>query len=224
MKVKVKVKMKSMVEFCAGSATVASAFKAAGCITWTTDIFQKDGKIDKVANIMELTPDDIPDADFIWFSPPCNTFSIANLQAGHWDKTKPLTKAAEDALALVEHGIELILKKDPAYFIIENPRGLLRLQPLMKKFPRVTVTYCQYGSKIQKPTDLWGRFPTQWKPRSCRPGASCHQAAPRGSTGGLQGVAKRDRAIVPYPLAHELASAARNDFPRSSWARLEEWC
>ena len=216
--------MKSMAELCAGSATVASAFKAAGCTTWTTDLFQNEGKIDKVCDIMELTPEDIPDADFIWFSPPCNTFSVANLRSGHWDKATAMTKEAEQALALVEHGLALIKAKNPAYFVIENPRGLLRLQPVMKQFPRETVTYCQYGSPMQNPPDLWGRFPVQWKPRACSPGASCHEAAPRGSSqGGLQAITKGQRAIVPYQLAHELASNARNDFPHSSWRRIDEW-
>jgi len=51
-----------------------------------------------------------------------------------------------------------------------------------------------------------------WTPRQpCRNGARCHEAAPRGSKTGTQGLKDSvQRAIVPRALCEELAAACDN--------------
>ena len=53
--------------------------------------------------------------------------------------------------------------------------------------------------------DLWGDVPN-WRARSaCRNGDSCHDAAPRGSRTGTQGLkGAKTRSMVPYELSKEL--------------------
>ena len=99
------------------------------------------------------------------------------------------------------HTIGIIAGISPMAWMIENPRGALRKMPFMQSLPRVTVTYCQYGDSRMKPTDLWGIVPN-WNPRPmCKNGSSCHEAAPRGSKTGTQGLANQeDRAVVPLGL------------------------
>lgn len=146
--------------------------------------------------------------DFIWASPPCTTFSVASI-GKHWnlDKT-PKTESASEAIKLVEHTINLIKELQPEFYLIENPRGMLRTLPVMKELNRYTVTYCQYGDTRMKPTDLWGFIPF-WNPRpACKNGEPCHEAAPRGARTGTQGLkgAKR-RSEVPYQLGKEILDA-----------------
>ena len=59
-----------------------------------------------------------------------------------------------------------------------------------------------------KPTDLWGSV-TNWVERiPCKNGQGCHEAAPRGSKTGTQGLkGAKDRSRVPYELGKEILDA-----------------
>lgn len=130
--------------------------------------------------------------DLILASPPCEAFSVMTI-GRNWtrdDRDRPLPKTdkAALALALVDATLSLIGRLDPAYWVIENPRGMLRKQESVSRFDRRTVTYCQFGEAYMKPTDLWGGFPPSLDlPAPCKPNAPCHVAAPRGSMTGIQG-------------------------------------
>ena len=120
---------------------------------------------------------------------------------------KPKTEQAKNGIKIIEKTVELInyiknLNPNVKY-IIENPRGMLRKLDLIP-FERYTVTYCQYGDRRMKPTDIWTNI--NWIPRKmCKNGQPCHEAAPRGSRTGTQGL-KNDfeRSKVPYQLCNEL--------------------
>ena len=72
----------------------------------------------------------------------------------------------------------------------------------MAVIPAHTVTYCQYGARAMKPTDI---FTNASDPRFCPPcrnGAPCHESAPRGSKSGTQGLANaRERGASPERCA-----------------------
>ena len=149
--------------------------------------------------------------DFIWASPPCTAFSVASI--GHyWEQGESFIRPARpEALAaqeLVIRTLEIIRLLAPHYWLMENPRGMLRKMHFMAQYPRTTVTYCQYGDTRMKPTDLWGRMPWGWRPRpACKNGDPCHTPAPRGSRTGTQGiVGSVDRSRVPYELSQEICS------------------
>jgi len=74
----------------------------------------------------------------------------------------------------------------------------------MQDFKRFTVTYCQYGDTRQKPTDIWTNF--DWKPKPmCKPKATCHISAPRGSRTGTQGLKNaKERSVIPPNLFREI--------------------
>lgn len=59
-----------------------------------------------------------------------------------------------------------------------------------------------------KPTDLWG-IVEGWNHREpCKNGMPCHEAAPRGSRTGTQGLkGAKDRSRVPYELGQEILTA-----------------
>lgn len=150
--------------------------------------------------------------DFIWASPPCTAFSVSSI-SHHWDNSsgspQPRTEAAIHNQELVRHTVALIRDlSPPGGWLIENPRGMLRKLPPVQGLPRRTVTYCQYGDTRMKPTDLWGEV-IGWEPKPpCNKGDPCHEAAPRGSRTGTQGIASaKDKARVPYGLGLELLRA-----------------
>ena len=106
-------------------------------------------------------------------------------------------------MALAYKCIELIQQLKPKYWIIENPRAGLRNIWFMKPLERTTVSYCQYGGKNMKPTDLWNNFGFEGK--CCKNGESCHEAAPRGSNKGTQGEkSTEERGIIPEQLCLDI--------------------
>ena len=156
--------------------------------------------------------------DIIWASPPCRTFSIASCST-HWSKEDgvftPKTEDAKTGLNIIKKMKEIIdhytKLNHEVYFIIENPRGLLRKMPEMQiyNYNRQTVWYCQYGDTRAKPTDIWTNI--NWIPRPvCKNGnPNCgHEKAPRGSKTGTQGLSNNyERSKVPSQLCKELINS-----------------
>lgn len=197
-------------DFFAGTGSATKAFEDRGHTVIKVELdpyFEADER-----DIFKLTADELIGKygrpEFIWASPPCQSFSVASISK-HWtiDK-KPKTEAARLAIELVSHTLTLIKQLNPSKgWLMENPRGMLRKQPIMKDLERRTITYCQYGDNRMKPTDLWG-FVDGWinKP-ACKNGDKCHQSAPRGSISGTQGIkGAKNRSMIPYKLGEELAN------------------
>ena len=157
--------------------------------------------------------------DIVWASPPCTTFSVASIKH-YWKDGKPKNEKALHGIKIIKKTIEIIKQINPKFFIIENPRGMLRKQDFMQKLKRDTVTYCQYGAPTQKPTDLWNNLNHKFKER-CKPGSPCHEKASRGARAGVQGITnsftnlgsagKIQRAIVPKELCLEIIKFCEED-------------
>lgn len=159
-----------------------------------------------LANVQDLRFPGLPPIDrpfdLVLASPPCQAFSVAALQHHHKDHIPD--QHVSEALGLVATTLRLIAEVRPRWWVLENPRGMLRTY-LGK--PKETVFLCAYGSPWMKPTDLWGRYPGHLA-RPCAP----HESAPRGSNNnGVQGV--RDpalRAKLPIGLGAELLRRMRD--------------
>lgn len=167
-------------------------------------------KPDVCMNILEAD-DDSYHCDVLWASPPCQGFSVAVI-GRNWNYDKsPKTDSARLAMKLAQKTISIIESSNPKIWFIENPRGMLRKMPFMEEFlkrqggVRHTVSYCQYGDTRQKPTDIWTNA-LWWKPKPiCVRGAPCHEAAPRGSRTGTQGLkGAKDRGRIPSELFEEI--------------------
>lgn len=146
--------------------------------------------------------------DIVLASPPCQGFSVMNIGKNwNYDHT-PKTDKARLAMELVLCTLEIIDYLKPRAFVIENPRAKLRKMPMMAALERRTVTYCHYGERRMKPTDLWGGFPTGLPlAEPCKNGDDCHVSAPRGSRTGTQGMDSAESAKIPHALALAVCEA-----------------
>ena len=202
-------------DFFSGTGSSTQAFKDAG---HTVITFELDSSFEATENVdvMTLKAADLiaryGQPDFIWASPPCTAFSVASM-GHHWGgglrAYEPKTQAAKQSQELVAYTRDLIKELNPSKgWLIENPRGMLRKLPVVAELPRQTVTYCTYGDSRMKPTDLWGGV-AGWIPRTpCKNGQPCHEAAPRGSKTGTQGLkGAKERSRVPHQLGEEILKA-----------------
>ena len=194
-----------VLELFAGSRSIGMAAEELGMEVFSCDLIDFGG-INYVADIREFDYSKIPFVpDVIWASPPCTGFSVAAI-GRNWNHDKtPKTDTARLGIELVKKTIEVINHFNPKHFFIENPRGMLRKMPIMEQFKRHTVTYCQYGDKRMKPTDIWTNS-IMWTPKPmCKNGDPCHVAAPRGSRTGTQGRANAyERSKIPADLCLEI--------------------
>lgn len=146
----------------------------------------------------------------IWASPDCSTFSVAAIS--HHRRKNPVTGNLEPVSDYAkfcdkvdQHVLDLIRELNPKYWFIENPRGGMRKMGFMEDLPRYTVTYCQYGERRQKPTDIWTNHPNPKFKLPCKRGASCHDAAPRGSKSGPQALKNSvEKARIPIMLCEHI--------------------
>lgn len=81
-------------------------------------------------------------------APPCTMFSLART-------TAKIARNLDKGLETVKVCIEIIWKTKPKFWVMENPKGLLR------KFmgsPAFQFDASEFGEMYNKHTDLWGYF------------------------------------------------------------------
>lgn len=203
-----------VLELFAGTRSIGKAFEAKGHEVFSVDWSRDFPDINLYADIGKLSAQEILDKfgtpDVMWLSPDCTSYSVAaisyhrrkNAETGNLD---PITDYAKFCDAVNQHCLSLISELNPKFWFIENPRGGLRSMSWIQGLPRYTISYCQYGDKRQKPTDIFTNHPDpQFKPL-CAPGSPCHEPAPRGSRTGTQGLkGAKERAVIPTQLCEHI--------------------
>lgn len=202
-----------ILELFAGTRSISKAFERKGHQTFSVEWNKDFENIDLYEDVNNLTPERVIELcggvpDVIWASPDCTTYSVAAIS--YHRRKNPLTGSLDPITAYAtfcdttnKHVIELIKQLKPKYYFIENPRGGMRKMDFMQGLPRYTVTYCQYGDKRMKPTDIWTNYPEpNFKP-ACKNGAPCHVSAPRGARTGTQGLkGSAIRSQIPDELCN----------------------
>ena len=211
--------MKVLDLFC-GTKSIANAFEAKGHEVYTID-WDKNFNPTLSADIGTLTAQDIIELcggvpDVIWASPDCTTYSVAAISRHRRrdpnGNLTPISDYAKRCDEVNRHLINLIKELNPKYWFIENPRAGLRTMNFMKDLPRYTVTYCQYGENRQKPTDIWTNHKNPRFKSPCKPGAPCHEAAPRGSRTGTQALKNSvERSKIPILLCEHIVEICQEE-------------
>lgn len=90
--------------------------------------------------------------NFIWFSPPCNEYSMLN-------KARPnKVLDIEGSNKIVKKGLEIIQFVN-CPFVIENPQtGTLKNQGILDDIIYTDLDYCCYGFPYRKRTRLWNNL------------------------------------------------------------------
>lgn len=203
-----------VLELFSGTGVLSAAFRERGHRTLTVDWLCDGCRPDILRDISYLEAKAIVKRfghpDVIWASPDCTTYSVAAI-AHHRDGIRPKTLYARNCDLTNAHACDLIRELKPKAWFVENPRGMMRKMPFILKLMadtggrRHTVTYCQYGERRQKPTDIFTNHPDPKFRPPCRRGDKCHEAAPRGSKTGTQGIrGRRDRAKLPGELCRHI--------------------
>ena len=199
-----------ILELFAGTRSIGKAFERAGHEVYSIEWDKSFENIDWYEDIGKITAQDIIERfgkpDVIWASPDCSSFSIAaishhrrkNPETGNLDPVSDYAKLCDK---VDQNVLKLIKDLSPTYYWIENPVGGLRKMTWMQDIPyRYTTTYCQWGDKRMKPTDLFTNYPNAYFPR-CKNGDPCHESAPRGSKTGTQGLkGSKERSRIPDAL------------------------
>ena len=107
--------------------------------------------------------------DFIWASPPCNTFSplAYPLKERNPQTAQPYSQRAKVGTKILYKTLEIIdffqgLNPN-LLFVIENPRGMMRNDKKIQQLIRNTTLYCLYNDERMKPTDFFSNFPLNLK-------------------------------------------------------------
>lgn len=185
-----------MADLFSGTRSVSNVFKRRGWDVETVDII--DGQ-----DVRTWVPSG--HYDFIWASPPCETFSVASIGT-HWTgglrAYVPATGAAKLGIELVHVTFAKVRLARPYFYLVENPRGVLRK---IIGQPVDTTWWCQWVDERAKPTDLWGVPPPGLLPLpKCHNGATDHAEAHRGAKTGTQGRKGLDRARIPERFTERL--------------------
>lgn len=198
--------------FC-GTKSIANAFEARGHKVFTVD-WDKRFNPTLSADIGTLTAQDIINLcggipDVIWASPDCTTYSVSAISKHRRKESNgnltPISDYAKRCDRINKHLIALIQELNPQFWFIENPRAGLRKMDFMQGLPRYTVTYCKYGERRQKPTDIWTNHPNPMFKPACKQGDTCHEPAPRGSQTGTQGLKNKiEKARIPIALCNHI--------------------
>lgn len=205
-------KMK-ILELFAGTRSIGTAFENEGHEVFSVEWDKDFENIDLYADIGQLTAAEIIEKfgrpDVIWASPDCTSYSIAAI-SHHRTREEdgnlaPKSEYATFCDKVNTNMLKLIEELRPKYFFIENPRGGMRKMRFMQGIPRYTVTYCQYGDTRMKPTDIWTNHQNPQFKSMCHNGDKCHEAAPRGSKTGTQGLkGSKERSVIPRLLCEHI--------------------
>jgi len=143
------------VDLYSGLGGWSQAFVERGWKVLTVDI-EPEFKPHICKDILDLDSSILPrNPTVILASPPCQKFSV-NAISLNWKKRTIKDNGVVTAIGLVAKALDIIMKLQPLYWIIENPRGMLR--NVLGK-PKVETYFRSWGAPNLKPTDLWGIMP-----------------------------------------------------------------
>jgi hypothetical protein len=192
---------------CTEFGSEVQAFKDRGHEIITLGI---DGDVTIKFDIRKYFPSINDKYDFMWFSPPCDQFSIAGVR---W---RGSCKKNKNDMSIVDACFRIVNTCKPKYWIIENPAYGLRQ---IIGHPKMTIKYSDFGYIAKKPTDFWGNIPKNFlryktpTPKNKLLDFQYIKALPNLTM-------KQIRSIVPYNLGLSLCYALEHDILNLSHIKI----
>lgn len=227
-----------VLEIFSGTQSISKSFREKGhetlCVEYDSKFLKEPYNLNQwTTDVLDVTTEEVIERlggkpDIIWGSPVCVTHSIAAISKHRTKLDNGFLIAKSEKAKLHDKYLtkllELIDELNPTYYFIENPRGGMRKSALMQditKKGRYTVSYCQYGDKRMKPTDVWTNHPNpRFKP-ICKNGDPCHEAAPRGSKTGTQGLkGNTERSVIPKALCDHIVHISEDIFKPKNFEEM----
>lgn len=153
-----------LLELFSGTQSVGKVFKEKGWEVISLDIMKKFNPTIRTDILEWEGYKELPKIDFIWASPPCNSFStlaISN-KTRDWYSLEPLKKHAELGNKILNRTLEIIKylldKNKDLLFVIENPFGMMYRMPIINSFNKELTYYCHYGFEWKKATHFFNNF------------------------------------------------------------------
>lgn len=139
MKNKPTINKKIILDLCGGTGSWSKPYKDAGYDVRNITLPEFDIRTYK-----------LPDEPIygILAAPPCTMFSLART-------TAKIPRNLDQGLEIVKTCMDIIWKAKPKFWVMENPKGLLR--KFMGK-PAFEFDASEFGCDYNKHTDLWGYF------------------------------------------------------------------
>ena len=179
-----------------------------------------------IRDFLTLKPEELPFVpDFIWFSPPCQTYSRLaggkhrSLKNGELEKS-PESREHNFIFGKMVEIMHWCREKAPHLIIvIENPVGTLKHMPLMKHltktFPLYStqVDYCAFDRDEMKPTMIWTndhRLMTTLSHFTCK--NKCPYHGQKHLANVRRDGSRFDFSAIPQPLAEEVAEYVHSKF------------
>ena len=140
-----------------------------------------------------------------WASPPCTAFSSANTRG-----VRDISGGTKN----VKSGLRVIRYAQPDFWFMENPVGLLKEQPFMRKLTNYinTCSQCRYGRHYRKNTNIWSNATLLLK--TCSTDTPCSTqrrhgrhfvTAQSGPNAEARGSGRRENVYgIPCPLVCDL--------------------
>lgn len=117
--------MIKVLELFSGTESFSKIARERGHKTFTIDndkSFNPNLCIDILDFNINMLPEEFKHPDIIWASPPC----VASISK-HWGIGNiPKSKEALIGLKILEKTLDIIKELKPKYYVIENPRGMMR--------------------------------------------------------------------------------------------------
>jgi len=153
-----------LLELFSGTQSVGKVFKEKGFEVISLDIMKKFNPTITTDILIWEGYKELPKIDFIWASPPCNSFSklaISN-KSRDWYSLEPLKKNAFLGNKILKKTLEIIQyltdKNKDLLFVIENPNGMMYRMPIINLFQKELTYYCHYDFEWKKATHFFHNF------------------------------------------------------------------
>jgi site-specific DNA-cytosine methylase len=202
----------SLLELFSGSGKISKFFRSKNAsaisIDWDTSL-NATHHMDIYKAIDNGMIEDIiisNDVNFIWASPDCTTYSIAQHGIHRGRNGEPKTEYAKECDENNKKLFDFLWDMAESYklsFIVENPHGFFINKEFTANTYKCTIRYGDYGTSYEKKTDLFSNFDIR---RYFKDDKHINTTKHLNAIGG-----KLNRSVIPSKLIEKIYDIARSE-------------